>query len=164
YTPLAGTYRLGGGGGIWTYAPNITGTNQLIIGGSGPTGGLVILSGTNTFTGGLSMVGKGLQITSSTVAANFCKNIGGLVSCGGTLVLGGVGGLGTTSGPAAATVTSGVIQIATTNALRSATVTVSVANGLTFSAGLGTANIGALSGSGAFALTDLGSSAVTLQT
>jgi fibronectin-binding autotransporter adhesin len=56
-TPNAGNYRLGGSGGVLTL-PNtnaLTGTNRLIF--NGQSGGDVVLTGTNDYTGGTTLAG-----------------------------------------------------------------------------------------------------------
>ncbi len=52
-TPAGGMYAFGGGGGTLTVASNLPGGNSLEIGNGGP--GAVVLSGTNTYTGGTTV-------------------------------------------------------------------------------------------------------------
>ncbi len=61
------------------------------------------------------------------------------------------------------TITNGTIQLGNVNALQSTVVTDNMASGgMAFSAGLGTANLGGLSGSGNIALADLSGGSLTL--
>ncbi len=63
----------------------------------------------------------------------------------------------------ATTISGGTLEMANSNALQATIVTDNVtSNGLTFLAGLGTANIGGLSGSGNIALADLSGGSLTL--
>jgi autotransporter-associated beta strand protein len=76
---------------------------------------------------------------------------------GGTLTLGGANSYsGTTN------VNAGTLQLGNSNASQNSTVVVGVANGLTFSAGIGNFTVGGLSGSVNESLTDTGGSPVTL--
>jgi len=84
FTPgVAGAYRLGGGGGVLTYAADITGgyeTRVDIIGTS------VAFSGNNTFKGGLVLnTGGTLQVLPTSVSAGYGTGAGGLIALGGTL-------------------------------------------------------------------------------
>jgi len=79
-TPMAGNYRLGGGGGVLTFNQNITGNSTLTIG-SGT--GTVLLGGTNTFTGGTTLATGTLQLASASALNNFGN--GAVVSNGGTI-------------------------------------------------------------------------------
>jgi autotransporter-associated beta strand protein len=59
-------------------------------------------------------------------------------------------------------INGGTVQLANANAVQSSSVSVNVNNGLAFSGGIGTFNVGALAGAGNILLTDLASSAVNL--
>ena len=60
-------------------------------------------------------------------------------------------------------ITGGVLQLADPNAVQNSTVNVNVDNGLTFGPGVGTFNLGGLSGSGAVPLADTNGNAVAIQ-
>jgi len=63
---------------------------------------------------------------------------------------------------ATATVSAGAVELSNANAITNGSVALSIDNGLTFNPGIGTFNVGALSGSSALNLADTASSPVTL--
>ena len=63
-TPNGTTYRLGGGGGTLVYSSAITGANSLIVR-DGGSGGVVVLTGANTYTGGTTVSGGMLRFDSA---------------------------------------------------------------------------------------------------
>jgi autotransporter-associated beta strand protein len=76
-TPGGGTYDFGGGGGTLTVASNLSGASGLVIGNGGPSA--VVLSGSNTYTGGTTLSGGTLTVLNSWSEA------GGNVSVGSEL-------------------------------------------------------------------------------
>src|SRR5205823_5413671 len=82
----------------------------------------------------------------------------GTISGAGTLSQAGSGTTILTSGntnyTGAASANNGVLQLGNANALSSAALTVNNNNGLGFSGGIGTFNVGSLAGAGNIALTD----------
>ncbi len=109
-----------------------------------------LVSGTNTFDTGANTVTLANGIGSA--------GAGGLTKIGaGTLILAGANNF-----TGATAITAGVLQLGHLNALKSSALTVSVANSLAFSSGVGTVNVGSLTGAGAIALADVGSNPVTL--
>jgi autotransporter-associated beta strand protein len=62
-TPSGTTYALGGGGGTLVVTSNLTGADSLLVGGGGL--GTVVLSGTNTYTGGTDVTSGTLKILST---------------------------------------------------------------------------------------------------
>lgn len=79
-TPFSSIYRLGGGGGTLTL-PNdnaLTGARQLVVGGGGPSSnsvalsrdlnGIVVLSGTNDYTGGTTLTAGGILSATKSAA------------------------------------------------------------------------------------------------
>lgn len=77
--PNGATYRLGGGGGTLTVSSALSGANSLVVHGSG-SGGTVVLSATNSYTG-TTTVNPGVLAIS---AANQLGS-GGIILNGGTL-------------------------------------------------------------------------------
>jgi autotransporter-associated beta strand protein len=59
-TPSNSTYRLGGGGGTLDVTSNLSGADGLVVGSTGP--GTVVLSGTNTFSGGTTVTSGTLEV------------------------------------------------------------------------------------------------------
>ena len=80
-TPAGATYRLGGGGGVLTFATALTGGNSLVAFGGG-SGGTLILSGSNSYTGATTIGSSGTLEFSG--AAN--QTLSGNISGGGALV------------------------------------------------------------------------------
>jgi len=106
-------------------------------------------------SGGTFNMGSGATLTES----GLIGGTGGLtMSTGtGTLLLSGANTyLGTT------TISSGVLQLGNASAVQNSTVSVGATNGLTFGTGLSPFTLGGLSGASNFALSDTGSSAVTI--
>ena len=98
------------------------------------------------------------NFTYNSVIANPGSAVLGLTKLGpNTLTLGGAD---TFTGPTA--VTAGALLLNNAAAAQNSTVTVTPNNGLQFGAGIGSFTIGALAGAGNIALTDTGSTAVTL--
>ena len=60
-------------------------------------------------------------------------------------------------------INGGTLQLNNINAVQNSTVAVNVPNGLAFGTSIGSFNLGGLSGSGSFALSDTGSNAIALQ-
>ena len=92
-TPAGSVYCLGGGGGVLTFSPAITGGNSLSAFGSGSVGTL-ILSGSNSYTGGTT-IGGGVLAFSNTGAVppgtgNITINSGGALAV--TFAYGTIGG------------------------------------------------------------------------
>ncbi len=58
-TPAGSGYRLGGGGGTLHVTSNLSGPNSLVVDSTGP--GIVVLSGTNTYTGATSVISGTLE-------------------------------------------------------------------------------------------------------
>ena len=86
FTPAGATYRLGGGGGVLTFATALTGGNSLAAFGGG-SGGTLILSGSNSYAGATT-IGSGGTLEFSS-AAN--QTLSGNISGGGGLVQAGAG-------------------------------------------------------------------------
>ena len=96
YTPRTvnglATYRLGGGGGTFTYTGNLSGNSALVISGGAGNGssGIVILTGTNTYRGGTTLSsGSGssgvLQVPNSANPFSVLGN-GGLTFLGNAII------------------------------------------------------------------------------
>ena len=139
------------------YSMAISGTGLLTLNNAGlaPT---INVTGTQSITAPVSLAATALvTVTSSSDLLTLSGNVsgtGGLTKSGaGTQVL---GGSNTYSGPT--TVSAGVLQLGSTNAAINSTLGVNVNGGLTFSAGLGSARLGGLAGSGNLALQDLAAS------
>ncbi len=90
YTPSGGVYRLGGGSGVLTYAPLIAGAASLVIGNSG-SGGTVIVSSSNSFTGPATINGGLLAVSAlanggaNSALGSSTSAVANLVVNGGTL-------------------------------------------------------------------------------
>jgi autotransporter-associated beta strand protein len=154
YTPAGNLYRLGGGGGTLTFAPQITGAAGVNIGNSG-TGGAVILNSANSYTGPTSINGGVLSVatlanggvnspigSSSNAASNLILN-GGTLQYTGTgsstdrlLTLGSGGGTLDGSGSSAVNFTNSGPAAITGNGNRTLLLTGSSAAGNAFSPGL----------------------------
>ena len=107
---------------------------------------------------------RGANNANSSFAGVLADNNNG---SGGVLALTKIGsgvltlnGANTFSGPT--TISGGTLQLGNANAAQNRAVSVGVANGLAFSPGLGTVNIGGLSGGSNFALADTASGSLTL--
>ena len=155
YTPgTSGVYRLGGGGGTLIYSNAIvdassTSRSSVIIG-SGAGSGTVVMTGTNTFTGGLTLSsGNTLQIASSNVTANFGSSPAGLVSTGGIIQWASGATVDITSGAGAI---SGGITLSSTTSFDTN------GNNVTLSGQLGNGGAGGLTkiGSGTLILSGTG--------
>ena len=158
YTPgTTGVYRLGGGGGTLTYNNAIvdassTSRSSVIIG-SGAGSGTVVLTSTNTFTGGLTLSsGNTLQIISGNVTANFGANPAGLVSTGGIIQWASGSTVDITSGAGAI---SGGITLSNTTSFDTN------GNNVTLSGSLGNSGAGGLTKIGVGTLTLSGTSIFT---
>ena len=57
-TPAGSTYYLGGGGGTLTFTPNLTGARSVVV----ENPGTVVLSGSNTYSGGTTVTNGTLKI------------------------------------------------------------------------------------------------------
>ena len=103
-----------------------------------------------------------INFTNATTVYSFS---GGSITGGASVTLSG-GGLvilnNTNSFIGPTTINSGTLQLGQTNAVGSSPVTVNAAGGLAFGSGVGTFNVGGLSGSAGFSLTDAASNPVNL--
>ena len=153
-TPTGTTYRLGGGAGTLTYAPNIGGAYGLAVGNS------LILTGSASYTGPTTISSGTLQLANAsnqTLSGNISGN-GGLAWAGGaTLTL-----TGSNAYTGSTTISSGTLLLGNAAAAQNSTVTVSATNGLAFTPGIGTFNVGGLSGNQSFVLADTGGGGVNL--
>jgi uncharacterized protein (TIGR03790 family) len=105
-TPAGTTFALGGGGGALTVATNLAGARNVVIGGSGP--GTVILSGSNSYSGGTQVYGGNVVFsTQGSLPSN------GLVLLGSSGALNVAGAYSTVTG----WLNSGVIDPASTGVL-----------------------------------------------
>ncbi len=91
-TPAAGLFALGGGGGTLTVASNLSGNNSLEIGNGGPSA--VVLSGTDTYTGGTTVSSGTLTMLNAWSAAGGNLYIGDELSLFGAIVPGLASGAG----------------------------------------------------------------------
>ena len=82
-TPAGATYYLGGGGGALTYTPAITGSYGLAVG----SGGTVILTAGNSYTGPTTIASGGTLQFGSAANQALSSNVSG----GGALVMAGPG-------------------------------------------------------------------------
>ncbi len=128
-----GDFSPGAGGTIIN--SNTTNASILTL---SPTGGSTVFSGVIAGGGTLGTIGLVMNGSDTQVLA------GNNTFTGGT------------------TITAGTLNLANANALKNSTVTVGAANGLAFSPGVGTFNVGGLSGSNNIALGDTSGSPVTL--
>ena len=122
------------------------------------SGGTIINSNTNsTSLLTLSPIG-GSTVFSGVISGGGTLGTIGLVMNGsGTQVL-----AGNNTFTGGTTITAGTLNLANANALKNSTVSVNAANGLVFSPGVGTYNVGGLSGTNSVALNDTSSLPVTL--
>ena len=183
-------YSITGTGGIdGVVALTITNTGSLFLGTSNNYQGGTIISGTlivtndsalGTNTSGVTMLGGTLQINgntastrSITAAANSAIDVGagatlqfsGQIGGNAGVTLAGSGVLNLTGANAISaptTISAGAVELSNANAVTNDTITLDIDDGLTFNAGIGTFNVGSLSGPNALALTDTSSSPVTL--
>ena len=134
--------------------------------------GLAVLAGANTYGGATTVSGGTLGLTGS-LGATAISVSGGTFNEGASGGVGGAASLNLSSGLAvlaganaysgATTISGGTMQVGNVNALPNTVVTDNVpSGGLAFAAGLGTATIGGLSGSGNIALLDLSGGSLTL--
>jgi autotransporter-associated beta strand protein len=184
-------YSITGTGGIdGPVSLLITNTGSLFLGTSNNyTGGTIIGSGTlaitndsalGTNTMGVTLAGGTLQFAGNmassraitanansgiSVVAGATAQFSGSVSGGVVVTKSGDGILKLNSAnaiTAAATVSAGAVELGNANAVTNDTIDIEINNGLTFNTGIGTFNVGGLSGASALALADVGASPVTL--
>jgi autotransporter-associated beta strand protein len=128
--------------GITSSIAGLSGTNGSVTNtGAAQTLTLNVASGTQTFGGG---IGGAANVAVTKIGA-------------GTQVL-----FGANIYSGATTISVGILQLANANAVQNSTVTISATNGLAFSTGIGTFNLGGLSGASNQSLADTAASAVTL--
>ena len=162
-----------------TYSGALSGAGGLAKAGNGG----LLLTGSNTYTGGTTISAGTLQLgnggTSGSLSGNVSNNawlvfnrsdnptFGGVISGAGSLIQAGTGVLtltGSNGYSGGTTVASGAIALNNANAVLNSTVTVSTNNGLLFttdSGAIAAFNVGGLSGNGSVNLAD-GSYALTL--
>ena len=109
-------------------------------------------------TGTVSFQNNAVSYTFSSSGANGISGSTAVNLTGSGMVT--FNGPNTYTGPT--TINSGTLVLGNSAAVQNSTVTVIAANGLQFSAGLGTALLGGLAGSGSFALDDQASNPVTI--
>jgi len=127
--------------------------NSQLGSGTAGEGSLVLSGAVNAGT-----VTRSLTVTNITTLSGAVTNTAGLTKAGkGVLILGGAN---TYSGDT--TVSNGTIRLANSNAVPNSMVILTVGNGLSFDSGIGTFNLGGLSGIGNQILEDTNSTAVTL--
>lgn len=125
----------------------------------------LLMTGVNDFTIQNGVVGSAAELIvhqmgsgTLTISSPVSSGAGSLTKNGsGKLVLGSAN---TYTG--GTSINGGVLQINNANSLQNSTVTINSVNGLTFGSGLGTANLGGLSGSRDASLTDTTSGVVNL--
>jgi fibronectin-binding autotransporter adhesin len=71
-TPAGSTYYLGGGGGTLTFTPNLTGARSLVV----DNPGTVVLSGSNTYSGGTTVTNGTLKIVNPSSLPVGSLNVG----------------------------------------------------------------------------------------
>jgi autotransporter-associated beta strand protein len=132
------------------------------------TSGSASLSGNVSLPSGQACIGGGTSGGGLLTVNSVISGAGGLITSqallsgpGTNIFTGSNTYSGATTIPNSAT-NAVALQLGNVNAVRNSTVTVSLANGLKFSTGIGTFNIGALAGSVADTLADTGGTAVTL--
>jgi fibronectin-binding autotransporter adhesin len=184
-----GLTKAGGGTLVLTGANSYTGTTRVNAGslqfstlanlGTGPivlnggtlqyaTGSTVDLSTRSlTFTPGNGSLGGSIDTNGNNVTfANVIGtgSTGSFIKTGaGTLTLNAANAVNTGNNPFIGTqVSGGVLQLGNANTVQNGTLIVAVNNGLAFSSGIGTFNIGALAGGNNFALTDTAAAPVTI--
>ena len=154
-TLTANTLEYGSGATLGSGALTVTASSTLRWG-AGNTDDLstrtvTLSTGTATFDTGANNV----------TLANPIGNLGA-----GALTKAGVGMLilnGANTYTGTTTIGAGTLQVGNANALKNSVVSLGVANGLTFTAGLGTATVGGLTGSVGETLADTAAGVVTLQ-
>ncbi|HLP78199.1 MAG TPA: autotransporter-associated beta strand repeat-containing protein, partial [Candidatus Paceibacterota bacterium] len=191
FSSTAQAYSLTGTGGIdGATAVVVTNTGTVFLGTSNNyTGGTFIGGGTlsitndsalGTNTGSVVLAGGTLQFDASAtssrnisltansalnVAAGTTVGFGGSVTGSGTLDKTGDGILNLPAPNAisvAATVSAGVIKLSNANAATNGSIGPNIDNGLIFTSGIGTFNVGGIVGASALDLTDTAASPVTL--
>jgi autotransporter-associated beta strand protein len=144
------------------------------------------LTGTNVVTSGGILVSSAVGANASTITGGTLEgaagrdlivnqfDTGGTIAINSTIADNTTGTALTKSGPGTLSlggansftgntyVNAGVLQLSNANAVQNSTVVENLNNSLTFGAGIGTFNVGGLSGAGNLALTDTASSPVTL--
>ncbi len=182
---ITGTGGIGG-----PVSLTVTNTGSLFLGTSNNySGGTLIGSGTLAFTndsalgtntmavtlagGTLEFAGNMTSSRTLTVTANSTLSVPAGATAQFSGSVGGSSGV-TKSGDgilslnsanvisATATVSAGTVELSNANAITNGSVALSIDNGLTFNTGIGTFNVGGLSGANALALADTGASPVTL--
>ncbi len=183
-------YSITGTGGIGGLVSlNLTNTGSLFLGTSnnysGGTfvGSTLIVTNDNalgTNTAGVTLTGGTLQFAGNmassraiTTTANSVISVvaganvqfSGSISGSGGVTKSGDGTLnlkGANTISAATTVSAGALELGNANAATNAIIRLNIDNGLAFNSGIGSFNLGGLNGANALALTDIGSSPVTL--
>ena len=135
----------------------------------GATSGSLSFSGNSTLQAGAGSVAinaaRGISIANGVTATldsnGNAMSIAGAISGGGGLAKVGAGMLtlsGSNSFSGATAINQGVLQLGNSNAAINSTVNLNVNGGLAFAAGLGSAQLGGLAGSGNLALQDMAAS------
>jgi fibronectin-binding autotransporter adhesin len=164
------TVQLAGPGGDQIYDGSGFGVSQMngTLDFNGRNEGFDVLGGTGTVLnngGGTSTMTLGTGGSASSFAGTIADNNGGggkmaLVKTGfGTLTL---SGNNTFTGGTTINAGAGMLQLGSAGAVQNSTVTLLATNGLAFSPGIGTFNLGGLSGVSSFALTDTGAGSVAI--
>ena len=145
-------------GGTFTVGGDIVTT-----GSGGTVTSTITLAGGTLDMGNHAIGGSGQLITNLNWNSGTLKNVtqinngaGITKSSAGTMIL-----AGTNTYTGTTTLSAGVLQLGNANAVQNSTVSIGVANGLKFSTGIGTFNLGGLSGASNLSLDD-GGAGVTL--
>ena len=156
------------GSGVWSFAPSDTNWN------SGPAAAYVepaAVTFDDTPGADQSLVLSAAVAPQSITFSNnnwgysLSSSGSGAITGAGSVTLNGSGNVAfnlANSFSGATTINGGALQLGHSNALVNSTAVVNAANGLGFSGGIGTFNLGGLSGSGSFALSDAGGGPVAL--
>lgn len=191
FSSFSQAYSITGAGGIdGAVAVVVTNTGSVFLGTSNNyTGGTIIGGGTlsitndsalGTNTSGVTLVGGALQFNASAassralavaanssigVAAASTLQFSGTVAGSGNIIKSGDGILNLATPNAisvVARVSAGAINLSNADAVTNGSVGSDIVNGVTFSSGIGTFNVGGLNGTAAFDLADAGLSPVKL--